>query len=58
MLNGARAVKRGLLELVDAGRCGVREKNVTLRQCYRYDTFRYGSIMYVVISQLRVLLII
>lgn len=40
MLNGARAVKVRLLELVGAGRCGVREQNVTLRQHYRYDTFR------------------
>lgn len=39
MLNGARAVKVRLLELVDAGRCGVREQNATLRQRYRYDTF-------------------
>lgn len=27
MLNGARAVKVRLLELVDAGRCGGREQN-------------------------------
>lgn len=40
MLNGARAVKVRLLELVDAGRCGVREQNTTLRQLYHYDSFR------------------